>query len=146
MNAPQWKPGDVGVAATNERFIVDSDGRCFWPGDEDARTVGVSGKPAPNDRPLVVIDPEDGMAVAHLLDEARRHLAADERGSGTDIIARICANTDALQAALRSLIAPPPKCAGALNIAGAHFACDQAPDHPGAHSNREAKAIWGSLT
>jgi hypothetical protein len=95
VSAPQWKPGDVGVAATDERFIVDSEGRCFWPGDEDARTVGISGKPLPNDRPLVVIDPEDREQV--------ELLAAGYERDGEPGDAAI----DQMQAALRSLIAPP---------------------------------------
>jgi hypothetical protein len=114
VSAPQWKPGDVGVAATGERFIVDSEGRCFWPGSEDARTVGVSGRPAPQDRPLVVIDPEDRPRVDQFTDI----LAAAGVEVGPVEVARYTTPTDSrihyrqafedkVQQALRSLIAPP---------------------------------------
>jgi hypothetical protein len=69
MSAREWKPGDVGIARSDERFIVTVKGDCFWPGEDSSGNFhGVSGKPDPTDRPLVVIDPEDAEQVNRLAD------------------------------------------------------------------------------
>lgn len=62
-----WKPGDVGISTSAERFIVTARGQCYWPGEEPGDTLGVSGVPADTDRPLVVIDPEDAEQIKRLV-------------------------------------------------------------------------------
>lgn len=100
MSARQWKPGDVGISAAGERFTVTSSGRCFWPGDAPDAWAGISGKPTQDDRPLVVIDPEDNGLVARLGEALAKSGA--HRGR-----LPVAAEHGGIQRALRSLIAPP---------------------------------------
>lgn len=64
----EWKPGDVGTSTAGERFIVNTEGKCFWPGIEKGDWSGLSGEPEPADRPVVVIDAEDAEQVERLRD------------------------------------------------------------------------------
>lgn len=98
----EWKPGDVGVSADGERFIVNCRGACFWPGDSGGDWSDLSGEPHSTDRPLVIIDPEDREQVDRLADLFR----AAYRDTPDE-----CDKTwHAMQAALREFAAPkPPK-------------------------------------
>lgn len=94
MSRREWKPGDVGVALIGERFIVTSGGKCFWPGEKPGDWSAVSGEPAAEDRPLVVIDPEDAKQVERLCDLLYGGHAGDV--------------TRKVQAALREFADPTP--------------------------------------
>jgi len=136
----EWKPGDLAMVrvqittnpddGSEEHMLFRRRGKWEHPdfGIWEDRYVLAA-------RPLVVIDPEDREQVERLF-----HLFADEREKDERHL-RIGGWEDAMQAALRSLIAPP-KCSAALNVAGEHFGCDSEAGHSGAHNNRTHEAIW----
>lgn len=83
-------------------------------------------------RPVVVIDPEDDELTAALSRALHKARVADPYASWAV----------SMQAALRSLVTPPPPCGAALNLAGEHFGCDQPDGHGTTHTNRDAEAVW----
>lgn len=88
--AREWKPGDVAMAPGVGTILLRSfDGG--WRSARAARVLDFR-----NVRPLLVIDPEDREQVERLME--RFHMG--DRGE-------LITNADDMQAALRSLLAPP---------------------------------------
>jgi len=88
----EWEPGDVATYATELAFFTDDD---VWVWARTGCACLDQGGIHANARPLVVIDPEDREQVERVWQAWRDH-APDHRLA-----------QDNLQAALRSLIAPP---------------------------------------
>lgn len=129
----EFKPGDV--AMVGYRIYEDSDLV------EDVRVLGADNKwrgahgwvandpaVALSIRPVLIIDPESDADVARLCDA---HKSVDH-----------AVGTMPMQAALRSLITPPPSCPSRLILDGDSLPCLEAEGHAGLHETARFK--WGA--
>lgn len=107
----EWKPGDVVWIPGVGRAIATGDGDRFLVGRREDQKRHIDN--FLQVRPLVVLDPEDGDALFPILRQVR-----DTAFKAGDTYPGMTAFTEAFQAALRSLVAPPkpdePKGLGAV--------------------------------
>lgn len=97
----EWKPGDV--AAVGGQRVFRHGGEFAWTNDFGSRFATMTSLTA---RPLIVIDPEDREAVERLTEVYKTEFYRGKSYEPQPSAESTAQRTDAMQAALRSLLTP----------------------------------------